>query len=74
MKASNADIERAERRVENERDAGIRRARQALRGMGTIHCVDCEEPIERERLEALPSAERCIDCQMQAERRRRRYA
>lgn len=26
-------------------------------------CIDCGEPIPRERLEAYPTASRCIDCQ-----------
>ena len=26
-------------------------------------CVDCGEPIEKKRLKALPTAQRCIGCQ-----------
>lgn len=32
-------------------------------------CVDCGHPISPERLEALPHAARCIDCQRLADRR-----
>ena len=32
-------------------------------------CLDCEEPIEDARLEALPTAARCISCARIAERR-----
>jgi DnaK suppressor protein len=33
-------------------------------GAGTYgRCVACGEPIDRERLEVQPTAERCIDCQ-----------
>lgn len=31
-------------------------------------CCDCGDPIEPERLAALPSARRCFDCQALAER------
>ena len=30
---------------------------------GLVDCVDCDEPIGSARLENLPSAKRCIDCQ-----------
>ncbi|GKX57628.1 hypothetical protein SOASR030_37400 [Leminorella grimontii] len=36
-------------------------------------CVDCDQPIEVARLKANPCAERCIDCQLLYERRRRHY-
>jgi len=32
-------------------------------------CVDCGEPIPRERLQARPGTVRCIDCQERKERR-----
>jgi DnaK suppressor protein len=33
-------------------------------GVGTYgRCIACGEPIDRERLEAQPTAKRCIDCQ-----------
>ena len=31
-------------------------------------CAVCGRPIERSRLDALPEAERCLDCQSRAER------
>lgn len=30
---------------------------------GVRVCKDCEEPIEPERLRAVPTAVRCVDCQ-----------
>ncbi|HEY6957525.1 MAG TPA: TraR/DksA C4-type zinc finger protein [Candidatus Limnocylindria bacterium] len=33
-------------------------------------CVDCGKPIAPERLEAVPEAARCIDCQRRADRGR----
>lgn len=34
-------------------------------------CIDCDDEIEPERLEALPYAVRCVDCQTKKERRER---
>ncbi|MGE4529248.1 MAG: TraR/DksA family transcriptional regulator [Rhodospirillaceae bacterium] len=34
-------------------------------------CADCGVPIEPERLDALPTARRCIDCQAKHERAHR---
>lgn len=36
--------------------------------LATGICCDCGDPIEPERLAALPSARRCFDCQALAER------
>ncbi len=33
-----------------------------------IACVDCDDPIDAERLEAIPAAVRCITCQEALER------
>ena len=74
MKASNANIELAESRVEAERDHGVRQVQQALRGMGRRICADCDEPIAAERLKALPSAGRCIRCQIIVENATRKCA
>ena len=52
--------------------AELREIEAALRRMseGTYgECVDCGQPIARGRLEANPSAARCIDCQERAEAR-----
>ena len=37
---------------------------------GHRHCVDCEEPINRRRLSAIPGAVRCAPCQDEQDRRR----
>lgn len=45
-----------------------RRAASAPSHLATGICCDCGDPIEPERLAALPSARRCLDCQALAER------
>lgn len=47
-----------------ELDAAIARIERGEYG----ECIDCGEPIPPERLEAYPSAMRCIDCQAAYER------
>ena len=32
-------------------------------------CLDCENPIEKERLRVMPDAVRCVDCQRKKERK-----
>lgn len=59
----NRAIELAEQRAEQERDAAVSRTVSALVGAGTADCVDCREPIDPARKAALPSANRCFDCQ-----------
>ncbi len=61
--ASNFDIELAEARVGQERDAGLARVRAQLMGQGADECVDCGDPIPEARRLALPSARRCAGCQ-----------
>lgn len=62
MKAGDAAIELAERRVEMERDAGVTRIQAKLAGSsGRIIC-DCGEPIGEARRLAMPNAEDCINC------------
>lgn len=68
MRSSNWDQELAELRVEQERDAGIARARKSLTAQGSLECVGCGEDIDQERREALPSARRCLECQTKLER------
>jgi DnaK suppressor protein len=38
---------------------------------GVVECLNCEEEIPAERLEALPNCVRCIDCQTAHEIRER---
>lgn len=45
-------------------DAALRRISLGTYGV----CVGCREPIERERLDAYPTAKRCVACQSRKER------
>jgi RNA polymerase-binding transcription factor DksA len=49
-----------------EVEDAIRRARQGTHGL----CEACGRPIPPERLEILPEARLCVDCQRKQERRR----
>lgn len=68
MKVTDRMIEAAEASVERERDCEIARIRAELEAEGEDFCIDCDEPIGEARKAALPSAERCIDCQTKYER------
>lgn len=65
------DIDLAEitRDVEELRDVEDALMRIARGTYGV--CIDCGEDIDGERLAALPSAARCLECQQRAENRRR---
>lgn len=64
-------IEAAEAMVAREADSQVERIRAGLAEEGEDICVDCDEPIGTARKAALPSADRCIDCQIIHERTRR---
>lgn len=49
------DIERAEA-------VAIRQALRRIESGNYGFCVSCREPIDRNRLKAVPTAETCIDC------------
>lgn len=68
MKASNAAVELAEQRVEQEAAAGIARARAALTGTSGRLVCDCGEPISEARRRAVPNTDQCINCATFAER------
>jgi RNA polymerase-binding transcription factor DksA len=72
MKAGNFAVELAESRVEDERAAGVARVRSKLRRDGAPACIDCHHAIEPARRRALPSAKRCITCQIKIENVKRR--
>lgn len=72
MKMGNFAFEMAEQRAEQEREAGIARAKAALKAEGKITCVGCGDEIELARRRAFPAARCCIDCQKRIERKRRR--
>lgn len=70
-------IDDAQRFEELRRDEALR---QALRGdrrtdvvFGVLACLDCDDPIDADRLAARPSAVRCIICQEAHERRLAQY-
>lgn len=65
-------VQAAEANVRRECDAGIARIRAELQAEGEDLCVVCDEPIEAARKAALPSAERCISCQIDHERQTKR--
>lgn len=80
MKAGDAAIELAEKRVELERAASIARVRAAARSQysaeeisGPRFC-DCGEPIPEERRRAMPGCRRCVDCETFLERQSRKRA
>lgn len=73
VKLGNFAHELADLRAEQEREAGIRAARDALAAPGSPVCVGCGEEIEAERRAAMPSAKRCLQCQQRIERYRRRH-
>ena len=72
MEGGNKGHDLADLRAEQERDAGIAAASAALMCSGSDVCVRCGEEIEPERLEAMPSARRCVDCQNIIEREQSR--
>lgn len=73
MTIGNFQFELADLRAETEREAGIARARAALKRPGRLVC-DCGAEISNARRQALPSADTCIDCATRAQRLRRRKA
>lgn len=51
-----------------ERQIQIREALKRIETGGFGICLDCNEDIDNERLDAIPEATLCIDCQRQKER------
>jgi RNA polymerase-binding protein DksA len=70
--AADERLRGAVRSAEVDRDVSelrdIDAARERLRTGEFGACIDCGAPIPAERLEALPAAARCIDCQQHHER------
>ena len=54
---------------ERLRDAAIARIRNGLAEQGEDLCVACDTEIPAPRRAALPSADRCVDCQADLEKR-----
>ena len=65
-----ADVSLADLTGEQEQARDIDAALQRLLTRTFGSCMDCAEPIGRERLEAYPTAKRCLACQRSQEKRR----
>ena len=65
-----SDVAHAEvgRDIAEVRDINAAQARMASGRYGV--CIDCGAPVGYKRLQAYPSAKRCLHCQEQRERRR----
>ena len=62
------DIDRAQQLEQSHRERSINNARiaeghQQNKIGDRIFCLDCDAEINEERLEAWPTASRCVDCQ-----------
>lgn len=71
-------FDRASDLEQKERDASIARRKDLAAAHdapfeieGARVCLDCFEPIPEQRLRALATAARCVDCQQSHERRLR---
>ena len=60
---ANDIADRAADTVARHTDEGLYQAQQALAQAGCADCKDCDEPIAQARRLAVPSAQRCTDCQ-----------
>lgn len=53
-----------------EREEGILNAaianRKTYAGISAVECIECGEPIPRERRNALPGVKHCVDCAHEA--------
>jgi phage/conjugal plasmid C-4 type zinc finger TraR family protein len=72
-------VDKAQAAEETQRAAALSRARKkslvarsSERPGAPRDCIDCEEPIPKERLTALPQARRCVQCERIYEGRRRK--
>lgn len=70
-------IDDAQRFEEMRRDIALRAALKTERRADVVFsvlvCLDCDEPIDDERLAARPGAVRCITCQEDHERHLAQY-
>jgi len=62
------DADRAQKRIEQERQAGVLLVADRLATPGRDDCEDCGDDIEPARRKAIPSARKCHMCQEAAER------
>jgi phage/conjugal plasmid C-4 type zinc finger TraR family protein len=61
------DVDKARAIEEATRRNATAAAIATLQRQGSEYCIDCGDRILEARREALPSAERCIDCQINFE-------
>ncbi|NVK42130.1 MAG: TraR/DksA C4-type zinc finger protein [Oceanospirillaceae bacterium] len=66
--ASMDDADRAKEIEQRDRRAAIEMASRHMEPPqqiinGQVLCIDCDEPVQAERLQAKPNAARCIECQ-----------
>lgn len=68
------EIDLAQQHEELFRELALRVARRHSRSSSSEarRCLDCDEPIDAGRLALVPWATRCLDCQLEAEARKRR--
>jgi phage/conjugal plasmid C-4 type zinc finger TraR family protein len=69
---ANDIADRAADTVAHHTDEGLYQAQQALAQAGCADCKDCADPIPAARRKAVPSAQRCTECQGVFEMRQRR--
>lgn len=64
------EIDLAQECAENHREMALASAlaRPARNGRSSGFCVDCNDPIPEARLRSVPGTERCLECQVAAER------
>jgi DnaK suppressor protein len=67
---ADADREEASLEVLLSQQERVRAALERVDAGTYGQCVDCGRDLTDERLEARPEAERCVDCQLNAEARR----
>ena len=67
MQTSERQLEAAERSISLLTDTRVAQIRGALCLKGDEHCNDCGDRIDVRRRLALPSAQRCIECQTKFE-------
>lgn len=67
---SASEVDMAAQLAENEREALTRDVSAKLVAVGTVHCIDCGDPISAKRKAAVPSSKRCFECQEDHEGRK----
>ena len=68
------DVDKANDLAEALRDSRILGIQRDLARVNTNpNCIECDEEIEAERREKMPSARYCVSCQSELERRRKTH-